>query len=185
MKTKNRNQAALPIVLNRLKAKPFALTLLIVAGFFTTSPKASAQKMQDFFYSKGVKDLCQAAHVSNDYESGTYDVHDDYVDVTFISKDHVFNRDIHTSVRLIRGVGGFYFNDLIAPDDGDVVKPFNAFGLTAALMLTLTESIDKESYNKLEQAITDQFHTDVKQWNGKMWALFAINLDYFEYAVKN
>ena len=172
-----------------------AISTTVISIIFLTHQFAHAQTMQNFFYSKGVKDLCQAAHVSNDYESGTYNVQDNYVDITFVSKDHVFDRDIYTSLRLVRGAGGLYFTDILILNsngtigsdgtDGDIVNPFNAFGLQAALMLSLAKSIDRDSYQQLQQKIIDEFHTDVEQWNGKMWTLFGLNLDYIEYALKN
>jgi hypothetical protein len=109
------------------------------------------------------------------------------VDITFVSKDHVFDRNISTSIRLVRGLGGLYFTDLIilGENPADIVNPFDAFRLQTTLMLALAKAIDKDSYTQIQQKIIDEFHTDVEQWDGKTWALFGLNLDYAEYKLKN
>ncbi|MGY3213967.1 hypothetical protein [Mucilaginibacter sp. HD30] len=161
------------------------ISLLIIAIALLANQWAFAQTLSNFFYYKGVKDLSEAAHVSNIYLNGTYTIQDNYVDVTCVSKDNLFDRNIHTSLRLIRGAGVLFFTDIIVTGDDDVIEPFDAFGLQTALMLGLVKAIDSDSYAKLLQSMINQFHTDPQRWNGKTWALFGLNLDYLGYKLKN
>lgn len=144
-----------------------------------------AQNVDKYFYSLGVYHLCQAAHVSNDYLSATYDVQPGYVDISIKSKDNVFGATIHTNLRVIRGTGDLYFSDIIVQGDDDMVRPFEALGLEVDMVKELIRAADSDTYNKMRQSVQKSFNTDFEHWTGKMWALLAINLDYYEYLLKN
>lgn len=155
------------------------ILLLVVFSIRTTS--SFSQTLEGYFISKGVYHLCQAAHASNDYLEGTYDINKGYVDISLKSKDNVFGASIHTDLRLFRGNGDLYFSDITVLKDDDMVNPFDAFGLQIELMRILIQAVDKETYNKMRNSIKNSFNTDFENWTGKMWALLAINLDYYEY----
>ncbi|MBN8669495.1 MAG: hypothetical protein J0L80_02340 [Chitinophagales bacterium] len=144
-----------------------------------------AQNLEQYFYTKGINSLCEAAHPTNDYIDGAYAIKDGYIDISITSKDNTFGKVITTDLRIVRGVGDLYFSDIINKQDNDIVPPFEAFGLQANLLLVLTKSIDQASYQKIRASVQEEFGTDFERWTGKMWAVFALNLDYYEFMLNN
>ena len=45
--------------------------------------------------------------------------------------------------------------------------------------------MDQATYNKMQQKLAQTFGINVENWNGKMWALFAFNLDYYAYVANH
>lgn len=143
---------------------------------------AVAQTVDDFFRQKGTYDLFKAAHPSNDYLHGTHDVFDRYIDIFLIGRDNVAGGDVHTRLRVMKGIGGLYFNEIIIlGDDDPFAHPFEFFEMEAKTVMALAEGIDKATYNDMRAKLQQLFHTDIDHWTGKMWALFGLNLDYAEY----
>lgn len=155
--------------------------LFLFALAFTTSRLFAQTALERYFNDEGVYHLCQAAHASNDYLSGSYDIYPGYVDVSLTSKDNIFGVKIYTDIRVVRGAGDLYFSDLKVLHDDDMVKPFEAFGLQAVMVTELIKTVDQPTYKKIRSSIIQQFDTDFEHWTGKMWALLAINLDYYEF----
>jgi hypothetical protein len=158
-------------------AKLFFLSILIIK-----SPIIFSQTLAGYFETKGVYNLCQAAHVSHDYLSGTYDIKKGYIDVSIKSRD-AFGSTKQTDIRVMRGTGDLFFSQLVVTYDNAtwLADTFEAFGFQASLMLALIEAVDQRTYDKMRNAVKETFNTDFENWTGKMWALLAINLDYYEY----
>ncbi len=93
-------------------------------------------------------------------------------------------RDIVTKLRLVHGFGNLYFKDIQLINDNDVTKPFDAFGLQASLLTELYRAVVEETYDKMRYEIKNNINTDFKNWTGKMCALLALNLDYYDYLLQ-
>jgi hypothetical protein len=145
---------------------------------------SQSMEMEDYFYSKGVFHLAQTTHPANVYMSGEYTMDSKYVDVSIKSIDNVFGAKINTDIRIIRGLGDLYFSNLIVLGDNDLVKPFEAFGLQSSFLVAVLKAIDQNTFLEVANTINQSFNTDIEHWNGKMWALLALNLDYYDYLIK-
>jgi Tfp pilus assembly protein PilE len=158
------------------------LKKLFIFAVLLIATKSYSQNLEGYFRDQGVAHLSQAAHTSNDFYSGEYDVQDSYVEVDIVSRDNLFNRYVKTNMKVYRGTGDLYFSDIYVTLDEDNTFPtFEAFGINASLVVELIKAIDQDTYNKIKNDIINIFHTDISRWTGKMWALFAINLDYYSY----
>ena len=144
---------------------------------------AFSQTLEKFFATRGVHNLSDAAHPANDFLDGNYDVTASYVDVSIASKDNVTEGNVYTDLRLIRGGGGLYFNDILVIRDTDPwAKPFDAFKVQVQLVLIGYKALVGDAeFEKMLLSVQDTFHTDMTKWTGKMWAVFAINLDCIAY----
>ena len=101
------------------------LVLLLVSIIIGSN--VFAQNLEQYFYTKGINSLCEAAHPTNDNIDGAYAIKDGYIEVSITSKDNTFGKVITTDLRIVRGVGDLYFSDMINKQDNDIVPPFEAF----------------------------------------------------------
>jgi hypothetical protein len=117
------------------------LTICLLVSNLTFS-----QVMSRFIESNG-KAISELAHPSNIYISGTYEIHNGYVDISINSKDNITDFPVRTDIRLLMESGKLYFSDLIVTyDDDPWVKPFKALEL---IIITVTESLkalDQSNY---------------------------------------
>lgn len=151
----------------------FALILAVnVSGF--------AQSIAGYIRDRG-DNLAQMIHPSNDFIRGSYANNSGYTDITVYTKDHLFNRVITTKLRLVHGFGNLYFKDIIVLADNDITKPFDLFGVQAALLARLVKEVDRASYDKIRYDLKKSFGQDFEDWTGKQWAILALNLDYLNY----
>lgn len=163
--------------------KYFHLILLLL--LISAADSLSAQTLDSYLKTKGVSNLCTAAHTSHTYLSGTYAVSKDYIDVDFKSRDAIFGSSMKTQLRITRGAGGLYFKDItVIEDEADwLLKAFDAFGLQSEILISLIESVDRKVYLQMRNWVSQTFDTDFENWNGKMWAVLALNLDYYDYLI--
>lgn len=56
--------------------------------------------------------------------------------------------------------------------------------MQADLLTELYKMVDQETYDKMRYEIRSNFNTDFKNWTGKMWALLALNLDYYDFIMQ-
>lgn len=158
----------------------FFLFLLLCS--FTLSLKA--QNIENYIRYRG-KNIANAAHITNDFVRGYYNSSNrNYTDLTIITKDNLLGRDINTRLRLIHGFANLYFKDIVVLNDNDITDPFDAFGIQASFFTELYKMVDKETYDKMRYEIRNTFNTDFKNWTGKMWALLALNLDYYDFLMQ-
>lgn len=160
--------------------KLFFLLILIINA---NSLFSQSTTLERYFQSRGVKSLSKVAHPTNDYLSGTYDINNRYIDVSIRSEESVFGGPVETVIRVIRGTGNLYFSDLIVVrEKGDFVPAFNATKTIMDIYIkVLKELVGEQIYNQIQQSLAQVFDTDINHWTGKMWALFALNLDYYEF----
>lgn len=143
-----------------------------------------AQNIYQFIEARG-KNISSTAHPSNDFLRGSYSsATQGYTDIIIISRDNLFSREITTKLRLVHGLGNLYFSDVKVLGDNDVTKPFDAFGLEATILAKLIRKVDSKTYSQIRDEIKANFNTDFENWNGKMWALLALNLDYYDYLMQ-
>jgi hypothetical protein len=146
---------------------------------------AYSQSMEDFFYLKGVKGLSELAHPSNQFVEGTYDVQNDYVKIIIKSKDSITGFIMQTDMYLKKEAGKLYFSDIIVTRDDDKwSKTFSAYKLMMDLIIETIKAMNPEQVNQMVQEINRSFNTNIAQWDGKIWALLAINAGYYEYLIK-
>ncbi len=153
----------------------------VVAFFLMLNFSLTAQTMSGYFEYRGVGEISKMAHITNDYVSGEFNMDNQNVYVLINSKDNTFGASITTVLTIEKGLGGLYFSNIIVDKDNDFPPPFEAFGLSNQLVIELIKSIDKEMVSKIRDEIVNSYGTDVEQWSGRMWALFALNLDYYSY----
>lgn len=156
------------------------LRLLCLVLAFAAN-RAVAQSMDDFFRSKGVKDLCEAAHPNNDYQEGKYYIGPDHVSISIVSVDFM-GTAIYTDMQLIKGKGDLPFTELILVRDTDPFKTFDAFKLHVQMvMLTYKGLVGAELFNRTVSALQILSNKRVADWDGATWALLAVNFDYYSY----
>ena len=139
-----------------------------------------AQSMAGYIRDRGVN-LAEMIHTSNDFIRGSYANNSGYTDITVYTQDHFFDRVITTKLRLVHGFGSLYFKDIIVLADNDITKPFDAFGVQAALLARVVKEVDRASYDKIRYDLKKSFGQDFENWTGKQWAILALNLDYLSY----
>lgn len=137
------------------------IKIILVFCFVISNSNSFSQTLDGYLYSKGVYNISQASHISNDYLEGGYNIYKDYVDISIKSKDNVFGGTVYTDLKLVRGLNGLYFSDIIIDRDTDMVKPFEAFGLSADLMQEVYKNIDSDTYNKICTNLKESFNTDI------------------------
>lgn len=147
--------------------------------------KTTAQSVSGYFETRGVSQLSEMAHITNDYISGEYSLDNQNIFVYIKSKDNVFGASVYTELTIERGFGGLYFSNIIVNKDNDSFPPFEAFGITNQMAIEIFKSIDKETVAKIRDEIIEKYGTNIEQWNGRMWALFVLNLDYYSYILGN
>lgn len=159
------------------------LFLMLVCVMAATS--MSAQSLDKFFSEKATAGLCDMAHPSNDYLQGEYEIRSGYIDVSVTSKDNVLGGTVYTDVRVVRGLGDLYFSDIVVQKDTDpFAKPFDALELLIKIATQTYKSMDQEAYEKIRAEAKKQFGTDIEYWTGKMWAIFILNLEYYDFAIR-
>ncbi len=160
-------------------------TIKLLCGllFIVTAHRSFAQNMEGFFRTKGVKDLCEAAHPSNQYLEGKYFVADDHVSISIVSEDNITGRNIYTDIQLRRGNGALPFTELILVRDTDPFKTFDAFLKLQVrpLMLLYKGILDEKLFGQAITTIESISSKKVEDWDGATWALLAINFDYYNY----
>ncbi len=158
----------------------FSIVFLLIS--LTNANNAFAQKtLEDYLVSSGLQKLRRAAHPSNDFLSRTYNITPGYIDISIKSWDNVFDRTVRTDMRVVRGGGGLYFSNIVVQYDDDIVRPFDALEIIIAGVREVARSVDPEAYNKVRQAVSFLFSTNFENWNGKMWTIALLNLDYYNY----
>lgn len=157
--------------------------LLVVICFLMSAMASSSQSMSDFFQNHGgVQDVGYCAHLTNDFNNGSYDVESNYVSVEVHFKDlNLDENPIVSTVTLSIGSGILPFNGIQATYDNDYVGPFVALQLGCWYIQRLIEKSSPEQYNKTRQAMIQLLGTDPDNWSGAAWALFAMNLAYLDY----
>ncbi len=161
----------------------FKITTITLLLFLNLSLKA--QTLDGYFKYRGVKQLSEMAHITNDFESGEYSIDDQNVYVYIKSKDNVLGASIRTELSVNLGGGGLFFTDIYVNYDNDMVRPFEAFGAFTDLFQDILKSIDSEYYERIRKQFMESYGTDFRRWSGKTWALLALNLDYYSYLLGN
>jgi len=161
------------------------LPLQFLALLLFSNLSLYSQILENYLKIKGVSNLCTAAHTSHTYLSGSYSVNSNYIDVDFNSQDAIFKISMNTRLRITRGGGGLYFKDITVIDDeaGWLVKAFDSFGLQSDIVMAIIEAINPAVYLQMRDLVSKAFNTNFENWNGKMWAVLALNLDYYDYIV--
>lgn len=157
----------------------------LVAIFFLwiilTASDAYSQTLNGYFTSRGLHSLLETAHPSNAYEDGAFKIQDNYINVAVKSWDDYGGKYVVTFVRISKGLGGLYFDDIKVVSDGDSFPAFAALKLKMVFLKELWKELDKESFTSMRQTFINNFGADIEYWSGKAWALLLLNLDYYAY----
>lgn len=158
----------------------FFLFSVLVLALLAAADKSFSQTLESYLRTRGVAGLSETAHPSNDFQNGSYAIDNNSVYVTINSKDNVFGIPVTTRLRLTKGSDLFFCNIKVL-EDTDFVKPFGALGLQVAFIQNLIQAVDAATYNEMRYTVRKYFNTDFENWTGEMWAVLALNLDYYEY----
>lgn len=162
-----------------------SLKLTVLTICLLVSNLTFSQVMSRFIEANG-KNISELAHPSNIYQSGTYEIHNGYVDISINSLDNITEFPVRTDIRIFMESGKLYFSNLTVLYDNDPwAKPFKALELIIDILSESLKALDQGTYIQMRQEMVKNFNTDFGQWNGKIWALFGLNAGYYEYLVKN
>jgi hypothetical protein len=148
-------------------------SLLLVIVLLTFS-FANAQTIYRYFQAKGVIFLAKYAHPKNSYKSGYLDGNKDprYIEV-YISYQN--GKDLMLRVYYPDP----YFSKIEVIQDTNADEAFSDMQSIMVLGIREVEEHKKEEIEKIQTYIKTTYNTDPEKWTGKMWMLFALNLNYF------
>ncbi len=132
----------------------------------------SSSSMGNFFKYVGVSTLAGFAHPSNTYQSGYYNVYNNYVDVEIN-----YNDGLYTKLRVYKKNG--FFTDIKVMADNDFPPPFffaSVLKEIADEAIQYSEDED-ETKNRLEEELGKAFY----EFDGVDIALFLLNLKWLDY----
>jgi hypothetical protein len=150
-------------------------TLLIAIALLTFA-FAKGQNIDSYFQNKGVFLLAGCSHPTGTYQSGTFDGSQSS---DFIIVDFKYQDGNETVLKVYRS--GIFFSGIDVISDTDYVPPFLALQLVMNIVIEDAKKHNQEDVQKTLAYMKTIFDTDPEQWNGKTWALFALNLDYVSY----
>jgi len=145
---------------------------IVVASFICSFVKG--QSINDYFRNKGILLLANYSHPSSEYKSGSYNARDS---MNFVDVDIKYQDGNETLLRVYRS--GIFFSKIDVINDSDIVPPFFA---AAAIMNIVIKESKKDNQGDIQKTLKHMktvSNTDPEHWDGKTWALFAINLDYY------
>jgi len=145
---------------------------LIVTALLTFS-LANGQNVYRYFQDRGVKLLAKYAHPNNPYKMGYFDGNKN---PKFIEVDVAYQDGAEIILRVYRGDPYFSRIDVILDTNQD--QPF--FAVQSAMNVAIRDATShtKEDIEKIQQYMKSKFDLGPEQWNARLWALFALNLDH-------
>ncbi|WP_298513912.1 hypothetical protein [uncultured Kordia sp.] len=153
-------------------------TVLVV--FLFSSNLFSQTTLEKYLKSTpALEDFCTIAHPFNDCVSLDYRLDSNYVIIELVSRS--FGINLCTNLKLTRGFGDLYFNNIEIIRDCNLIPPFTAFKAISTLIYELMKKIDPETTQKISNAIASNFGSNPENWSDNTWALYAINLSYAFY----
>jgi hypothetical protein len=148
-------------------------SLLLVIALLTFS-FVKGQTIYNYFQSKGVALLAQYAHPKSAYQSGYLDGNKS---PKFIEVDITYTDGKELILRVYRPDPFFSRIDVVVDTNSD--EPFSAVDPIMKLGIKEVTSHKRDDIEKIQNFIKATYNTDPEKWTGKMWTLFALNLDYF------
>lgn len=143
--------------------KILIIILLLSFNFF------SAQSMSDYFKYKGVKNIAELAHPSNNFKTGSYKIYNDRVWIKIY-----YLEGYYTELNL-RKVGGFFTNIEII-NDNDWVSPFTA--------IQIIKNLAYEAFKENSSEATEferKLGKTIYEMTASELVCFIITLDWIEY----
>jgi len=157
--------------------------LLVILSCLLISSTSYCQNNSDFFKHEGVSDLAGMAHPFDTYQS-QYSSYDDsqpgYV-IVHIS----YEGDYSTKLRIHKGYGAYYFDQMQVLEDQNTADAFAAFKVGAALLIELQRETNPKDYEDMQRSFQSLFGSRLENWSGIQMALFAINLAYLDRSASN
>lgn len=141
------------------------------------------QNTSDFFKHEGVYDLAGMAHPFDTYQY-QYSSYDDS-EPGFITVNISYEGNYFTKLRIHKGYGSYYFDQMQVIQDQNTASAFAALKVGAALLIELQRETNSKDYEDMQRSFQTLFGSRLENWSGIQMALFALNLAYLDRYVSN
>lgn len=154
--------------MKNLQSILIAFTLII-----TISITGLSQSYETFLKYEGVETLAGLAHPTSTFQSGSYTIYENALDVTM-----KFTDGVTTKVRLYVNKG--WVSDMKVLYDNDWWPPFSGIELIKDVLYEMIKK-DMDTSNQVVQAFEQHLGRPIQNCSGKQFSGVVMTLAYFAY----
>jgi hypothetical protein len=155
--------------------------LLVISIFVVFTSKAQHTSLYNFIANDGIKTLGSCAHPSNDIliRSSSILEDDNYVYLNIVYNETLFGKHEQTNLTLKKGFSNLAITDIIVTKDYSLTSAFYFTGIAKNIALNLLEEMSNTE--DVKKALEQKFYKSFKNFTGKEFALFVLNINYYNY----